>query len=319
MKYKIYITDYDFNSIEEIKDTLSTFNCEFIDLQTKDENTLLKSLSDADGIIVQYSKITPKILDAMTKCKVISRLGIGVDMVDTKYAASKGILVCNVPNYCIDEVADHTLALILSIARKIIPLNNSVKKGIWDAIGVSKPIFNLKKQVLGIIGFGKIPQNLYAKVKQIFGDVIVFDPYVSKDIIEKYDINLVTFYNILRSSDIIVILCPLTDETKYLFDINQFYLMKKNSFIVNTSRGAIINTSSLYYALKNNLIAGAALDVLEQEPPGIDNELLKFENTIITPHIAYYSEESLSELKRLAALNVIKVLKGETPVNVINL
>lgn len=319
MKYKIYITDYDFNSIEEIKDTLSTFNCEFIDLQTKDENTLLKSLSDADGIIVQYSKITPKILDAMTKCKVISRLGIGVDMVDTKYAASKGILVCNVPNYCIDEVADHTLALILSIARKIIPLNNSVKKGIWDAIGVSKPIFNLKKQVLGIIGFGKIPQNLYAKVKQIFGDVIVFDPYVSKDIIEKYDINLVTFYNILRSSDIIVILCPLTDETKYLFDINQFYLMKKNSFIVNTSRGAIINTSSLYYALKNNLIAGASLDVLEQEPPGIDNELLKFENTIITPHIAYYSEESLSELKRLAALNVIKVLKGETPVNVINL
>lgn len=319
MKYKIYITDYDFNSIEEIKDTLSTFNCEFIDLQTKDENTLLKSLSDADGIIVQYSKITPKILDAMTKCKVISRLGIGVDMVDTKYAASKGILVCNVPNYCIDEVADHTLALILSIARKIIPLNNSVKKGIWDAIGVSKPIFNLKKQVLGIIGFGKIPQNLYAKVKQIFGDVIVFDPYVSKDIIEKYDINLVTFYNILRSSDIIVILCPLTDETKYLFDINQFYLMKKNSFIVNTSRGAIINTSSLYYALKNNLIAGAALDVLEQEPPGIDNELLKFENTIITPHAAYYSEESLSELKRLAALNVIKVLKSETPVNVINL
>lgn len=319
MKYKIYITDYDFNSIEEIKDTLSTFDCEFIDLQTKDENTLLKSLSDADGIIVQYSKITPKILDAMTKCKVISRLGIGVDMVDTKYAASKGILVCNVPNYCIDEVADHTLALILSIARKIIPLNNSVKKGIWDAIGVSKPIFNLKKQVLGIIGFGKIPQNLYAKVKQIFGDVIVFDPYVSKDIIEKYDINLVTFYNILRSSDIIVILCPLTDETKYLFDINQFYLMKKNSFIVNTSRGAIINTSSLYYALKNNLIAGAALDVLEQEPPGIDNELLKFENTIITPHAAYYSEESLSELKRLAALNVIKVLKSETPVNVINL
>jgi len=319
MKYKIYITDYNFNSIEEIKDTLSAFDCEFIDLQTKDENTLLKSLSDADGIIVQYSKITPKILDAMTKCKVISRLGIGVDMVDTKYAASKGILVCNVPNYCIDEVADHTLALILSIARKIIHLNNSVKKGIWDAIGVSKPIFNLKKQVLGIIGFGKIPQNLYAKVKQIFGDVIVFDPYVSKDIIEKYDINLVTFYNILRSSDIIVILCPLTDETKYLFDINQFNLMKKNSFIVNTSRGAIINTTSLYYALKNNLIAGASLDVLEQEPPGIDNELLKFENTIITPHIAYYSEESLSELKRLAALNVIKVLKGETPVNVINL
>ena len=129
---------------------------------------------------------------------------------------------------------------------------------------------------------------------------------------------MVTFYSLLKNSDIITIHCPLTDKTRYLFDANQFYLMKKTAYIINTSRGPLINTASLYLALKNNLISGVALDVLEQEPPGIDNELLKLNNTIITPHAAFYSEAALSKLKKLTALNIVNVLKGEEPINVIN-
>lgn len=318
MKYKIYITDYDYDSIEEVYEELSDIDCEIIELKTKNEDKLIDAVSDADAILVQYANVSAKVIGSLLKCRVISRFGIGVDMIDVRAATSKKIPVCNVPDYCLDEVADHTLALIMALARKIIILNESVKKGSWDTLAAARPLYNLKEQVLGLVGFGKIPQNLYPKVKTLFKSVIVFDPYIKEETVNRFNLELVTFYSLLRNSDFISVHCPLTEETRYMFDMNKFYLMKKSAYIINTSRGPIINTSDLYQAIKNRIIAGAGLDVLEQEPPGIDNEILKLENTIITPHASYYSESSLINLKRLTARNAVKVLKNETPLSMVN-
>lgn len=317
-KFKIVFTDYDFQSIDIEKSVLSKVDCEIVEAQTKDEDKLIEACRDADALIVQYAPITERVINNMTKCKVISRYGIGVDTIDLKAARSKGIHVCNVPDYCIDEVSDHSLALILSLGRKIVKLSNSVKEGVWDAIGVSKPVFNFKNQVLGLIGFGKIPQNLYYKVKNIFKDILVYDPYIPREVIEKFNLHLASFYEVLRYCDFISIHCPLNENTKHMFSLREFQLMKSTAYIVNTSRGAIINTQDLYQALNTGLIAGAGLDVLEKEPPGIDFELLKFDNVIITPHAAFYSESALEDLKYKTALNVLKVLKGERPINIVN-
>ena len=318
-KFKVVFTDYDFPSMDIEKGVLSEIDCEIISPQTNNEDKLIEICKDADGLIVQYAPITEKVINSLTKCRVISRYGIGVDTIDLKAARAKGIHVCNVPDYCIDEVADHSLSLILSLGRKIVKLSNSVSAGVWDALGVSKPVYNFKKQILGLIGFGKIPQNLFIKAKNFFKEIVVYDPYVPKEIVTKFNLRIATFYEVLRSSDFISIHCPLNDTTKYMFSLREFQLMKKTAYIINTSRGGIINTKDLYQALNSGLIAGAGLDVLEKEPPGIGFELTKFDNVIITPHAGFYSESALEDLKYKTAFNVLQVLKGEKPINVVNL
>lgn len=317
-KFKIVFTDYDYPSIEIEKNVLKEINCEIISLQSMDESILLEACRDADALIIEYAPITAKVIANMEKCKVMSRYGIGVDTVNAAAARAKGILVCNVPDYCTNEVADHVLALIFSLGRKTVLLSNSVRQGTWNLLKVAKPIYNFKKQVLGLVGFGKIPQNLYKKAVQIFNEVIVFDPFVSSDITSSFNLRLASFYEILRTCDFISIHCPLNGNTRHLFSMREFQLMKPTAYLINTSRGGVVNTPDLYQAIKNGLIAGAGLDVLEKEPPGMDFELVKFDNVIVTPHAGFYSESALEELKYKAAVNVLKVLKGEKPVNVVN-
>jgi len=317
-KFKIVITEYDFKDVEIEKKTLEELDCEIVETHSDDEEVIIRECANADALLIEFAPITEKVINSLNKCRVISRYGIGVDTVDLNAAKSKGILVCNVPDYCLEEVAEHCLALILSSGRKIVNLSNSVKKGIWDVTGVGRPIYNFKDSILGIIGFGKIPQSLYSKVLPLFKNILVYDPYVKEEFIKEKNINISSFYKILRNSDFISINCPLNDDTYHMFDEREFQTMRLNSFIVNTSRGGIINTEALYKALVNGQIAGAALDVLEKEPPGMDLELLKLDNVIITPHAGWYSETSIEELKYKTALNVLKVLKGEEPINVIN-
>jgi D-3-phosphoglycerate dehydrogenase len=317
-KFKIIFTDYDYPSIETEKNVLKEIDCEIIDLQTLDENILLEACRDADALFVEYAPISSKVIEGMEKCKVMSRYGIGVDTIDIAAARAKGIPVCNVPDYCINEVADHALALIFSLGRKTVLLANSVRTGTWNLLKVAKPVYNFKKQTLGLVGFGKISQNLYKKAVQIFNDVKVFDPFVSPAVLSGYNLKPASFYEIIRTCDYISIHCPLNAETRHLFSMREFQLMKPSAYLINTSRGGIVNTPDLYLAIKSGLIAGAGLDVLEKEPPGMDFELVKFENVIITPHAGFYSESALDELKYEAAVNVLKVLKGEKPVNVVN-
>ncbi|MHB8276567.1 MAG: C-terminal binding protein [Candidatus Humimicrobiaceae bacterium] len=316
-KFKVVFTDYDYPDIEIEKNILSEIDCEIVSVQAKSEEQLIEACKDADALIVQYALITQKVIAKMTNCKIISRYGIGVDTIDWKYAKEKGIFVCNVPDYCTDEVADHSLALIVSLGRKIVQLSNAVKSGTWDVL-IGKPIFNFKRQTLGLIGFGKIPQSLSLKAKNLFKEILVFDPFISQDTADKFGVKISTFYEILRTCDFISIHCPSNESTRHMFSLREFQLMKPGAYIINTARGAIINISDLYLALSQGLIAGAGLDVLEKEPPGIDFEMAKMENVIITPHAGFYSESAFEDLRHKAALNVLHVLKGEKPLNLVS-
>ncbi|MBN1298250.1 MAG: C-terminal binding protein [Actinobacteria bacterium] len=317
-RFKVVFTDYDYPDIEIEKLLLSKIDCDIISLQTFDENKLIEGCRDADALMVQYARITQKVLDSMNKCIIISRYGIDVDSVDIVFARSKGIMVCNVPDYCINEVADHALALILSLGRKVILLANSVRSGKWDLLEVGKPVFDFSTLSLGLIGFGKIPRNLYEKARNIFKEIKVYDPYITENDIAGQDLKIASFYDILGTCDFISIHCPLNENTRHMFSLREFQLIKPTAYIINTSRGGIINTPDLYQAIRSELIAGAALDVLETEPPGMDFELVRFDNVIITPHAGFYSERALEELKYKTALNVFKVLNGEESVNVVN-
>jgi D-3-phosphoglycerate dehydrogenase len=208
--------------------------------------------------------------------------------------------------------------LILSLGRRIFPLVSSVRDGKWDTFGVGKPIIDFSELRLGLIGFGQIPQNLYHKVKYLFKEIFIFDPYIGESELKDYEVNQVTFFDIIRKSDYISIHCPYTEESHHLFDERQFQLMKHTAYIINTSRGKIINSEALHSALQNRQIAGAALDVLEKEPPDSEFNLAKLDNVIITPHISFYSESSLKSLKYQTALNVVKILSGEKLKNVVN-
>jgi D-3-phosphoglycerate dehydrogenase / 2-oxoglutarate reductase len=247
---------------------------------------------------------------------VISRFGIGVDNVDIAMATSKGIVVTKVPDYCLDEVSDHAMALLLALIRKIPSSNTRTQSGKWEMKAVV-PIHRLRGTVLGLVAFGQIPQ-LVAPKAQAFGmQVITYDPYVSDDVLKRANVRRVELDELIRTSDYISLHCPLTPETKHLFSAEAFQKMKRSAYLVNTARGPVIDEAALAQALDQKLIAGAALDVMEKEPPGT-SPLFGRDNIIVTPHASFYSEESLVDLQTKAAEEVVRVLSGQAPRNPVN-
>jgi len=305
-KYKVVITEAEYESFEIEKEELNKVGAELIIGQCKTEDEIIQIAKDADGLIVQYASITRYVIESLEKCKVIARYGIGVDSIDIE-----------VPEYCIEEVSDHAITLALSCVRKVVILDNAVKKGVWD-FKISKPIFRLKNMKLGLVGFGNIARMVSHKA-QVFGlNVLVYDPYISSSIMTQNNVKKVNLEDLLAEADIISLHLPLTNTTKYMFTEKEFKLMKSTAFIINTSRGPLIKEKDLYKALKEKWIAGAALDVTEKEPIDPDNNLLKLDNLIITPHVSFYSDESLKDLQRSTAKGVAQVLKGETPSSIVN-
>jgi len=316
-KFKVIITDAEYESLEIEKEELNKIGAEVILGQCKTEDEIIKIAKDADGLLVQYASITRRVIESLQKCKVIARYGIGVDSIDIEAATEHGICVVNVPEYCIDEVSDHAIALTLSCVRKVVMLDNAVKKGVWD-FKISKPIFRLKNMKLGLVGFGNIARMVSHKAQAFGLNVLAYDPYISSSIMTQNNVKKVNLEDLLAEADIISLHLPLTNTTKYMFTEREFKLMKSTAFIINTSRGPLIKEKDLYKALKEKWIAGAALDVTEKEPIDPDNNLLKLDNLIITPHISFYSDESLKDLQRSTAKGVAQVLKGETPSSIVN-
>ena len=232
-------------------------------------------------------------------------------------AVRKEIIVTNVPDYCIEEVSDHTLALILTCTRKICQLNKTVKNGKWDFKGY-RPMYRLKGQTLGMVGFGKIPRRLVEKVDAYKFNIIAYDPYIDKEIAVKKNVKLVTFEKLLKKSDIITVHAPLTKETKGMFGSEQFKIMKESAYLINTARGGLIKDIDLAQALKEREIAGAGIDILEDENVNSHHPLVNLENVIITPHSAFYSEEALKDLQYKAVQEVVRVLTGKTPKSCVN-
>lgn len=317
MKFKVAVTDYVFPNLEIERKELKKIGADLIESTDSDEESIIEAAKDADAILNCYAELTPRVIKSLKKCKIIARYGIGVNNVNMPTATKKGIIVTNVPDYCIEEVSDHALALILACARKICQLNKTVKNGKWDFKGY-RPMYRLKGQTLGIISFGKIPRRLVEKVSAYEFHIIAYDPYVDEGIAAKYNVKLVTFKELLKESDIITIHAPLTKETKGMFSSKQFKMMKNSAYLINTARGGLIKDNDLAQALKKGEIAGAGLDLLEDENVNSHHPLVSLENVIITPHSAFYSEQALKDLQYKAVQEVIRVLTGERPKSCVN-
>lgn len=317
-KYKVYVADYEYETLENERNEIAKLDAYFVPVQCKTEDEVIEKAKDADALFVQYAPITDKVLENLKNLKMIVRYGVGVDCVDIDSATKHGVYVCNVPDYGVDEVSTHAITLILASLRKIQPLSSSVKNGTWD-FKISKPIHRPSTLTLGIAGFGRIPREVARKIKAFGFNIIIYDPFVDEETIKVYGASKVDFDMLLKNSDIITVHIPLLKDTYHIFNKDAFSKMKKGSFIVNTSRGPLIDEEGLIYALDNGIIAGAALDVCEKEPIQPDNKLKKYENVIITPHAAWYSEEAQIDLQRKAGEEVVRVLSGEKPLNCVNI
>jgi len=312
--YRVVITDCDHGSIEEEKREFGLIGAELILAQVREEEDLIRACKEADGLINQYALLTRKVLQGLLKCKVVSRYGVGVDSVDLKAATDSGIIVANVPDYCIDEVSNQTIAMILTLIRKTAFFDRKVKSNQWD-FHLGTPIYRIHGKTLGLIGSGRIGLEVAKKISTFGVKVIAFDPYLQK---AGEGIELTDFDTVLKKSDFISVHCPLNESTRHLMGEQAFQKMEKKPILINTSRGPIVDEKALIQALAEGRISGAGLDVLEKEPPDPQSPLLKMENVILSPHVGFYSVESISELKRRTAENVSSVLLGKWPRSVVN-
>jgi D-3-phosphoglycerate dehydrogenase len=282
------------------------------------EEEIVSVCTGADVILCGGApKISASVLGRLPQLKAVVRFGIGVDTVDLAECTRRGIYVANVPDYCIDEVATHALALILAWARKLPVSHRSVGQGQWQVTSL-KPLQSAQDQVLGLLGFGRIAQSLCRMARAIGFQVWARDAYVQATRIRARGAKPVSLKRLVRGSDFISLHLPLTAKTRHIIDQKMLAEMKPTSYLINTARGELVDGAALSEALKNGAIAGAALDVLEEEPPPLDHPLRSMDNVIITPHCAWYTERSQKVLREKACAEVIRVLRGGIPKNVVN-
>ena len=309
----VVVTDSPFPSLDPAKKALEEANAEVVQAPSSSEEDIIKAAENADAILVTYAKLNENILRSLKNCKAIGRFGIGVDNIDLKVAGELGISVNYVPDYCLDEVSDQAMAMIISMARKIPQSNKLVQSGRWEMPAVV-PMYRLRGKTVGLIGFGNIPRLMTPKAQAFGFNVIAADPYAPKELFEKYGVESVSMDELYERSDFISVHAPLLPETKGLVNKDAFKKMKDTAIIVNTARGPLINEKDLIEALDKNEIGGAGLDVVETEPLPKDSPLIGRDNVILAPHTAFYSVEALEELQTKAASDVARVLNGEEPV-----
>lgn len=317
-KYRILVTDVVWPSIEPEADVLTAVGGELILAKTGREDELLSLVPEADAILTCFAHVPASVIAAGKQLQVVGRYGIRVDNIAVEEATRRQILVTNVPAYCLDEVTEHTMSLLLACARKICHFNDQVRSGAWGPAG-GKPLFRVRGQTLGIVGFDKIGQTLAPKALAFGMRVMVYDPAVAPEAVKAVRCEKVDLDRLLAEADFVTLHAPLTGSTQNLLDETNLRRMKSTAFLINTARGGIIDQTALVKALEQDWIAGAALDVFVPEPLPGDHPLLKFPNVIATPHVAFYSEEALLDLEILAAENVAAVLSGRRPANVVNL
>ena len=278
---------------------------------------LINTIADFDAIVVRSrTKVTQEVIEASRKLKIIARAGVGVDNVDVEAATEKGIMVVNAPESTSITVAEHTMGIILSLARKISIADKSVKDGKWEK---SKFMGSeLSGKTLGVIGMGRIGSQVASRCKAFNMEVLVNDPYITEEVASRLGAEIVDRDTLFKNADVITIHVPLTSETRHSIAEKEFAIMKENAIIINCARGGIIDEEDLYQALSHGKIGGAGLDVFEKEPPE-DNPLLSLENLVATPHIGASTREAQRDAAIIVAREIIKVLSGKSPKNVINM
>jgi D-3-phosphoglycerate dehydrogenase len=305
-------------AIEE-REELAAIDADFVILGCRSEEDIIKMAGDADAILTWGAPMTRRVMECLPNCQCIVRYGIGYDTVDMEAATANNILVINVPDFCLEEVANHAIALLLACAKKLTLLDKTVKQGKWfEAKKMQSPMGSIYGQVLGIIGCGNIGRTM-AKKATCFGlEIIGSDPYLDKSVAEKAGIQLISLPELLKRSDYISIHTTLTNATHHLMGEKEFALMKLSAYIINTSRGPVIDEKAMIQALQAGRIAGAGLDVFEKEPVDPDNPLLKMDNVIALPHSASYSDEAFKRLRRSVGREAARVLSGRWPKSLVN-
>jgi D-3-phosphoglycerate dehydrogenase / 2-oxoglutarate reductase len=312
----VVVTDSPFPNLDPARRVLSALGGILQMVEDPGPDAIARAAQNADAVLVTYAKITANAIRQMKKCRIISRFGIGVDNVDIAAATEAGIAVTRVPDYCLDEVSDHTMALLLALSRKI-PYANSLSHAAKWELSAMAPIHRLRGNTLGLIGFGRISQLVAPKAAAFGMRVITSDPYVATEVLASAGVERAAFSQLVKSADFISIHTPLLPETRHLFNAAVFQEMKPTAYLINTARGAIVDEDALASALDAKQLAGAALDVLAQEPPS-QSPLFGRTDVILTPHMSFYSVESLVDLQIRATEEIVRVLRGEMPRNPVN-
>lgn len=322
-KYKVYISDYDYPDIEVEKSVLEPIGAEVIGLQCKSGEGLAELAPDANAILQQYAKIPRETIEKLNQCKAICRYGIGVDIVDVKAAYEHGMVVTNVPDYCLDEVADHTISMGFMMLRRIPMYAKATRQGQWHWNASGGPVLRFRNLIWGLVGFGRIAQNIARKITPFGFQVVAYDPYLSEGFMNTFGVRKVSLEDLTKSADLVNVMCPATPETHHLIDETALRNMKQHAILINCARGPVVDNAALYRALTEGWIASAGMDDTEEEPAKLnnwspaDNPLFALDNCVITPHVAYVSEDSLKECRRIAAENAKAVLLGQAPPNLV--
>lgn len=300
---------------------------EFITIPCTTEDEIIEATKDADAVVTLMQPYTRRVIEKLSNCKLIYNAGTGFDTIDLAAAGEKGICVAYPGDYCMEEVAEHAIGLVFACARKITRLDRAIRQGKW--VGFEKrelrnnilpPVFMISGSSMGVVGFGRIGRATAIRGKALGMQVVVYDPHVATEIIEKDGFRKVGLEDLLKDSDFVVLQAAFSEQTRHMIGMDQFRIMKPTAYLINTARGGIIDQEALIEALSQDLIAGAGLDVVEEEPNGIgsDHPLLGLDNVIITGHSAYYSEESSARYKRRIFEAVESIINGTRPEWVIN-
>ena len=314
---KILITECDHDSFAAEHEIADLAGVELMLTQSRTTAELVAHAAGADGILVQYAQITAEVMDALPRLRAIGRYGVGVDSVDIEAATARGIAVCNVPDYGTESVSDHAIGLALACARGIPRLDRGLRAGSFDLAAV-RPLYQTRGRVFGVVGLGLIGTATARKAAGLGYEVIGCDIAAEAGATAYHGFALVGLNELLERSQVVSLHTPLTDITRGMIGAEQLTLMRSDAILVNTSRGGVIDTDALVEALRSGVILGAAIDVHECEPLPAGHPLTTFDSVVLTPHLAWYTEESYGELKRRAVANVLEVCAGRVPRNIVN-
>ena len=318
MNWKVLITDHVWPTIDPEREVLEAGGAEVVVAANGDEGTLIEMARDADAIMTCFAMVTENVVRAAGQCKVIGRFGVGVDNIAVDTATELGIAVTYVPDYCVDEVSDHVMGLLHAWNRRIVLLDRSVKESGWGSQGLTMRMMRLRGKTIGIVGFGRIGQAVAAKARGYGLNILAADPVVPAGAVKELGGDLVELSILLEESDFVTLHAPLTEPTRNLIGREELAKMKPEAFLINAARGPLIDEAALYDALMSGEIAGAGLDVMVDNVPPRDHPLLSLDNIIVTPHVAFFSQESTLELEQRAAAEVVRVMHGRMPENLVN-
>ncbi len=315
MPMKIFITDYSFANLDPEHEILAA--CTVRDGQCKTAEDVIAHAGDADALIVQWAPITAAVLDALPKVRLVVRYGIGVDNVDLAAARARDVIVCNVPDYSIDEVADHAVATALALGRQLGAIDARVRAGTWKLAPVS-PMPAFRDMMFAVAGFGRIGRSVLERARPFKFRLAAYDPVVPVEEFERLGVKRLELDELFREADILSLHSPLLPQTRHLVNAQRLATMKPTAILVNTARGGLVNTEALAAALKTKQIGFAGLDVFETEPLPADHPIRSCDNALLTSHVAWYSELSLKKLQQMAAEEVARFTRGEPVKNRVN-